>query len=1012
MALLLRNGDALRPGTRVSWVDDGERAEFPNLGEIGQRLISSFKFKQENSATGEIGLRPPQIGAVYSVLGHWSVSNEPVTVIMPTGTGKTETMLALFAHSGFERLLVLVPNVPLRGQTLGKFLSLGLLRELGILPEDVVNPVVGCLEHELSTAEEVDELFGSCNVVIGTMQAIAGSSDGALDHVAEVVTHLFIDEAHHVAAPGWSGIKARFRSCPIVQFTATPYRRDGKRVDGKPIFNYPLRKAQSEGYFKPIRYVPVFEFTKEKGDTAIVLKAIEQLGEDRGNGFDHLIMARCKSIVRAEEIISLYERAAPELNPVIVHSQMGVARRRNAIEAIRSRTSRVVVCVDMLGEGFDLPQLKIAALHDVHKSLAITLQFTGRFTRTAGGALGDATMVANAADVDVSNRLRELYSEDADWNRIIQKLGEEAVGRRLAQSEFLDSFTDLGGEIPIQNILPKMSTVVFRTNYEDWSPEAVIDAIDPDELYTAPSVSRENNCVLFVTCERDEVPWGDIRDLQNTTWHLYLLHWDPQTKLLYINSSNNGELHQRLADAVRPDGDDVEEGTAELISGEAVYRALFGIKRLILITLGLSHAAGRAIRFTGHFGSDIAEMLSPAQLASKTKTNLFGRGYEGGERASIGCSRKGRVWSHRQADDISAWVEWCHALGVKLMDETITADEILRGILRPEPVRERPALVPLAIDWSHRIYQRGEEGILIRIGTRTVPFYEIGLTLSSHEDAGPIRFKVHAEDRFIEYEIVFRDETLIFVSTGEFEASAVFGRGRTVPLSQLFMSEPPTILFEKDTFIEDNLLFRIARGGDSRFNRDSIEAWDWTDVDLSRESQRDAKHPDSIQRHVINRVLEDESWELVFDDDEAGESADVVAVRRSGDVLVVKFLHCKYAIDGTVGARVKDLYELCGQAQKSVRWRDDVVEFFDHLKLRESQRQANQRPSRIERGDPKLLIELFNQCRYMTPRFEIALVQPGLSKEGASLGQLELLGATQIYLQESLAIPLSVISSA
>ena len=33
------------------------------------------------------------------------------------------------------------------------------------------------------------------------------------------------------------------------------------------------------------------------------------------------------------------------------------------VEAIRARQCKVIVCVDMLGEGFDLPQLKIAALH-------------------------------------------------------------------------------------------------------------------------------------------------------------------------------------------------------------------------------------------------------------------------------------------------------------------------------------------------------------------------------------------------------------------------------------------------------------------------------------------------------------------------------------------------------------------------------------------------------------------------------------------------------------------------
>lgn len=33
-----------------------------------------------------------------------------------------------------------------------------------------------------------------------------------------------------------------------------------------------------------------------------------------------------------------------------------------------SKGSRMIVCVDLLGEGFDLPYLKIAALHDSHKT--------------------------------------------------------------------------------------------------------------------------------------------------------------------------------------------------------------------------------------------------------------------------------------------------------------------------------------------------------------------------------------------------------------------------------------------------------------------------------------------------------------------------------------------------------------------------------------------------------------------------------------------------------------------
>ena len=44
------------------------------------------------------------------------------------------------------------------------------------------------------------------------------------------------------------------------------------------VFNYPLRKAQEEDYFRPIRYRPVFEFTQEKGDAAIASQAVEVSG--------------------------------------------------------------------------------------------------------------------------------------------------------------------------------------------------------------------------------------------------------------------------------------------------------------------------------------------------------------------------------------------------------------------------------------------------------------------------------------------------------------------------------------------------------------------------------------------------------------------------------------------------------------------------------------------------------------------------------------------------------------
>lgn len=962
-----------------------------------------FRFAQENRANEEIGLRSPQIGALHAVLGHWSVSTDPITVVMPTGTGKTETMLALLAHGDIERLLVVVPNNPLREQTYRKFLTCGLLPRLGVLGDGFLYPIVGRLDHTLNTPAEVEELFQHCNVVVTTIQALSSSHPDALAHVSEICSHLFLDEAHHVAAPSWRTIKGLFTGKPIVQFTATPYRRDGKRVDGRIIYNYPLRKAQAEEYFAPIKYQPVFKFSREDADLAIAETAIRQLRQDIDAGFDHILMARVDTIKRAEEVVKLYEELAEDLNPIFIHSHIGVTRQRLALEAIRTRVSKVIVCVDMLGEGFDLPQLKIAAIHDVHKSLAITLQFTGRFTRSSGDKLGSATMVANAGDVSMEHALRQLYAEDADWNQIIQCLGEGAVGKQVAQAEFLATFPNRNIGVPLENILPKMSTVIYKTTCDDWTPSELASVLSPDLVYIEPVWSDEHKVAFFVTREFEDISWGDIRELQNLTWHLYLLYWDTENKLLYINSSNNDELHQELAQAVSGD-------TAIRIQGETIYRALHKINRLMLMNLGLLHAAGRAIRHTMHNGSDVGEQLKPGQLGGKAKTNLFGRGYKDGERVTIGCCLKGRIWSYKAAESIPEWVEWCKSIGVNLLNESLTEEQALKGVLRPEAVTARPQLVPLAFDWNARTYQRCES-LCIRMGAEDVPFYEAEMRIIEHLNHGDIKFAIETPTGSTEYKAKFNADGVEFIAVNR-EVYVVTSRGNSINLISFFKKEPPAILFEQDTFIEDNMLFVVHGDAVGPYSRDQIEAWNWAGVNLSKESQRDTKRADSIQRHVIDKLCSDPSWELIFDDDSSGEAADIIAVKRDGALLYVNLYHCKFAHDGSVGARVGDLYEVCGQAQKSIRWREKVDRLFQHLKLREASRIKESRPSRIEKGDERMLFELLNNAHLLKPIYEVFIVQPGMSKTDATNEQLRLLGATELYLSETYAIPLRVIASA
>lgn len=56
--------------------------------EISKTWKNGFIDKVESET--EKGLRKPQYGALSAIRAHWTVSSKPATVVLPTGTGKTE----------------------------------------------------------------------------------------------------------------------------------------------------------------------------------------------------------------------------------------------------------------------------------------------------------------------------------------------------------------------------------------------------------------------------------------------------------------------------------------------------------------------------------------------------------------------------------------------------------------------------------------------------------------------------------------------------------------------------------------------------------------------------------------------------------------------------------------------------------------------------------------------------------------------------------------------------------
>lgn len=982
------------------------------IREVRQSWRDSFSFLEEDRSRGVVGLRTPQIGAIHAVHAHWTVSEGAATVVMPTGTGKTDTMISILVSADCERVLIVVPTDVLRTQIAEQFLKLGVLKapQSRVLDGEARFPLVYVLRQVPQSVDDIDEIAKRSQVIVTTSHIAARCDRAIQDSLAEHCSHLFIDEAHHAEAPTWKAFKERFRKRRILQFTATPFREDGKPLDGKLIFHYPLRKAQEEEYFKPIRFEPVVEFNPNRSDAAIAAKAIEQLREDVDKG--HILMARVDSVARAREVFQLYEPHA-EFNPVELHTGIHSRPQRERVRRqIISGHSRIVVCVDMLGEGFDLPELKIAAFHDIRRSLPVTLQLAGRFTRVRPG-LGEATFIANVADLQVRDEIRKLYTRDPDWNVLLPEYSDEAIGEQLALQEFLAGFTDFAEEIPLNSVRPAMSTVVYKTRCSDWSPEKFAAGIPNvgacEQVHHA--INDSEHTLVVATARPAAVEWTDVDALSSWQWELYVAIWSPEQDLLFINGSTNAGDFRGLAKATA--GEDVE-----LIHGNDVFRAFADVTRLRLQNVGLTEQLGRNLRYTGRMGANVEPVLPDAQRRHTQKTVLAGTGFEGGERVAVGASRRGRIWSHRR-DRVHQLSRWCKKIGSKLLDTTIDPDLILQGTLRAQIVVKRPQTMPVAVDWPEYVYTSPEALWYFEIGGEEFPLSEVNLELLSPTVDGPLGFAVTAEGARGEVELQLFEASEI--SNFRFACSDSLrvrrGGGEAVGAESFFDSYPPLFWFSDGSSLEGNQHVELRTPGPP-FDRARIEVWDWTGIPIRKESQGKEKNPQTIQARAIEHLVGLDRYNVIVDDDGKGEAADIVAIRVAEEAaspeIEVDLYHCKFSLEDTPGARIDDLYQVCGQAQKSIHWMtapEKRTDLFTHLLRREARRVDNGDPSRIEVGDADELLEIREMSRSRPVSLRIFIVQPGVSRSGASSGQLELLSVTETYLMETFQIEFGVVAS-
>ncbi|MDG9861674.1 DEAD/DEAH box helicase family protein, partial [Acinetobacter ursingii] len=861
-----------------------------------------------------------------------------------------------------------------------------------VIPENSEQPIISRLEpQDIDRISEHD--LKKQFIVVATSQIFNSFQDEKLEIFLNQFDRLIFDEAHHSEAPTWKKLRNNFiqRKKKIFQFTATPYRGDGKKLEGKLIYQYSIAKAFDEGIFEKIQFEAVSEYYDDKSDEVVARKALEVLQKDSVAGLEHVLMVKTSTIKHARELKKIYTLLLKEYFPKKM--EVLLATSRDGIDEedkdkLKKGKTKIVVCVDMFGEGYDLPNLKILALHKKCKSLPIFMQLVGRFTRVNNTKkLGQATIISNVVADDICEQFQELYQADADWNLLIGNLSKEKM-----VEEFFSSSID--GEYNHELIRKLFSSNSFyiknsATIYKEIDAD-INDIFEKNNLKKffnklsdkyISAIFKDENLGIILSRKKVTPMWVSSDELQFDLYDIFIfLKKDTD---LFIHGSNK-DLVQSLAKELGF----INYGFPDL------FRIFYNLERSAFANLGML-STSRNIRFRMFTGTDVYKELTQQDLNNNAPSNLFGHGYIDGKKASLGCSRKGITWSMSSAN-IYQWVKWCESLYDKIHNELIPVNSFINNMLEPFSVDDLASFniltispVDLISKAVNLIQIRGELGLKLL----SFSFYEI-INIKQDKEKIIFSIKIYFEDDyFCTFDYIYNlaiGFNLISESYNGIKLNCEMDFIKELPVKLglvAWTSSFEVISLNEKTGYKTHYSYTLVK--------DKVTELDWTGVEINKESWNFGKVSNSVQGKIIDLIQSQENKpNILFYDDGSNELADLIGfwIDEEQNKVCMRLYHCKYAIGkkSSIGA----VNELVQQTLSTCDKLSDAIKALKQLKIRENNTYKKTKKSRFILGEMPDLDALIKKYRTYDITIEMVLVQPSLdysalnSRVESVLGQL------------------------
>lgn len=913
---------------------------------------------------GEGALRAAQVGALWSLAGHFTVSPDPAQAVLPTGVGKTAVMSALPFVVPTTRVLVVTPSRIVRDQVEREFKSLKVLRATAAFPKRVPGPRVKKVLHRVGSEAEWQEL-SQYDVIVGTPQVISPEHEGVARIPENLFDLLIIDEAHHSTARTWNAIISALERVRTALFTATPFRRDRQGLPGEIAYEFPLRMAIEQGIYQPIDFVPVEPIGDEDHDVALARVAASRLTDEVHANAGSRLLVRTDRIADAERLVEVYESQGIKLG--VIHSRHGTVTVKRTLDALASGEVVGIASVGVLGEGFDLPQLKIAVYHRRHKSLPATLQFVGRIARTADGGSVPAELLAVREDVQDETRL--LYQDDAAWRELIPALAEAAIETEQQRRAYL-------AEFPLPDV-------------EDFSPHALhppkdvqifeVDATGIDLAFEPDSLGQDfpiyrgldkNKELLVVVTERWDRPrWMRTNALDVPTYALHIVVVQPRENLLFVSSASPAATRDLLAG--------VGAANAVRTAPTGINRLLWSLNLQAYSSVGMRSArskGGNQASYKTVAGSSANRAIMPSESRSFGIGHLIGYYTDSDNRTrSLGVSvAKAKVWVPELVS-LLEFKEWCSEIArLVTSSKKVKSQAPLLDLLMPERLDEFPD-GPVAAVLHPALVNRG---LLVQINGERIELDAFEIT-PEKSSSTKLRLTLGYDEASVAVDLSPDGSTN---SVGEeVQVKDPLNPNDQLQLALLLAEKFPTVYYADGSSTTGPVLFRPATEFPD-VPTEALVSWDWAGVNIRNEQQEENGNLVNVADFTVRRATEILHDPVVIVDHATWELADVIAYEVVEGVAHVHFFHCKASSEDVPGHRMAaDLYEVACQVVKSSHWAVTQL-FWSELQ----RRMENRSSTRMAYGDEEASLAQLREFAESVPSttFSIHLVQPGLRIAG------------------------------